>query len=264
LANKAWQPLGQYPLLAYTLLAASQAHGLSQTVLYTDDEAWQPWVTAFGLSWPSQPRPHSVSHAKASSVATVQHWVRQQQAEQQALPEWLMLLQPTSPLRCAHHIDAALALLSNALASSTSYDGVVSVATITKPLPWLLHQSEALLTPSPLPLQPLTQLLGEAQLPTQGQAFLPSGGFYLLKTQAWLALDPTRPLFEQGLRWLPFALPWWATVDVDTYDDLPQAQAALYATQQHYGLCLPWPKQLPPYVQPVGQKVEPSQLAQRK
>jgi hypothetical protein len=53
LANKAWQPLGQTPLLAYTLLAASQAHGLTQTMLYTDDEAWQPWVQAFGLSWPS-------------------------------------------------------------------------------------------------------------------------------------------------------------------------------------------------------------------
>jgi CMP-N-acetylneuraminic acid synthetase len=162
-----------------------------------------------------------------------------------------MLLQPTSPLRCAHHIDEALAILANALASTPTYDGVVSVATVTKPLPWLLHQAEALLKPDPLPLQPLTHLLGEAKLPAQGQTFLPSGGFYLLKTDAWLALDPTRPLFEQGLRWLPYALPWWATVDVDTPDDLPQAEAALFAAQHHYVLSLPWPRQLPPYVQPI-------------
>jgi CMP-N,N'-diacetyllegionaminic acid synthase len=250
LPNKAWCPLAGRPLLAYTLLAAQHSQTLSVTTLYTDDTAWRPWAEAFGIAWPSAPRPTHQSQAVTSSLATLQHWLRtaaqHHDNHHSAAPTWLALLQPTSPLRTAQQLDAALLALAQALAQGACVDGVVSVAPLAKPLAWLQYQplQHPGLTQGALP--PLQPLAGcGLALPEAAQWYWPSGAFYVLRSTHWLSLDPQRSLFDQGIRWLAEALPWWACVDVDTAADLEQAEAALAAAQRQGSWLGHWPEGLP-------------------
>ncbi len=109
------------PLLAYTCDAALASRGLTCTVLSTDDEEIAEVGRACGIEAPFL-RPTELAQDDTSSIAVVLHalqWFAENEGWQ---PDHVVLLQPTSPLRQAHHIDQAVDL-----AVQTGADTVVSV-----------------------------------------------------------------------------------------------------------------------------------------
>jgi len=115
--------LGGRPLLAYTADAALNARRLARTVLSTDDPAIAAAGRALGLDVPFT-RPAALAADDAPMLPVLIHAVDVLHRGG-FTADTVVLLQPTSPLRTAAHVDAALDLLE-----STGADSVVSVVEV--------------------------------------------------------------------------------------------------------------------------------------
>lgn len=121
--NKNLVPLCGRPLLAYTADAVRQSTRVTRTVVSTDDPAIAEAARGLGLEVPFA-RPAGLAADDAVMLPVVQHAL-QALRDSGFRPDAVVLLQPTSPLRRAEHIDAAIALLETSGAES-----VVSVVEV--------------------------------------------------------------------------------------------------------------------------------------
>jgi CMP-N,N'-diacetyllegionaminic acid synthase len=111
------------PLLAYTADAVRDCRRLSRTIVSTDDPAIAEAARTFGLEVPFM-RPPDLASDTALMAPVLQHAVVEM-ASRGFVVDAVVLLQPTSPLRRARHIDAAVDLLE-----SSGADSVVSVVEV--------------------------------------------------------------------------------------------------------------------------------------
>ena len=111
------------PLLAWTAEAACGCKRLQRTVLSTDDEEIAAAGRMLGLEVPFL-RPSELAHDDTPMLDVLQHLLNWLEAND-AKPDALVLLQPTSPLRRAEHIAAALRLFEEKRAAT-----VVSVTAV--------------------------------------------------------------------------------------------------------------------------------------
>jgi len=109
------------PLLTYTCDAALNSRGLARVVLSTDDEEIAGVGRESGVEVPFL-RPAELANDETPSVDVAEHAVRWLADREGWQAEVVVLLQPTSPLRQARHIDEALMLMDD-----TDIDTVVSV-----------------------------------------------------------------------------------------------------------------------------------------
>ena len=111
------------PLLAYTADAVRGSRRLTRTVVSTDDAAIAAQARSLGLEVPFM-RPAELADDAAPMLPVLQHAVREM-ADAGFQADAVVLLQPTSPLRRAEHIDAAIDLLE-----SSGADSVVTVVEV--------------------------------------------------------------------------------------------------------------------------------------
>jgi CMP-N-acetylneuraminic acid synthetase len=115
--------VGGRPLLWYTAEAARASRTLTHVIVSTDDVAIADAARGLGLDVPFL-RPAALAADDTPMLPVLQHAVAEM-AARQVIAETVVLLQPTSPLRRADHIDAAVSLLA-----STGADAVVSVVEV--------------------------------------------------------------------------------------------------------------------------------------
>lgn len=120
--NKNLAPLCGRPLLAYTADAAKASTKLTRTIVSTDDDR----IAACAKSMEVEVlmRPASLAADDSPMLPVLQHALTAMRA-QGFNADILVLLQPTSPLRRAEHIDAAVDCLQR-----TRGDSVVSVVEV--------------------------------------------------------------------------------------------------------------------------------------
>jgi len=117
-------PVAGKPLLAWTCEAALASKSLSRVVLSTDDEEIAEVGRAWGVEVPFL-RPAELATDTATSVDVALHALDWLEEHEGWHAEVIVLLQPTSPLRTATHIDEAVAVFNVAAA-----DTVVSVVPV--------------------------------------------------------------------------------------------------------------------------------------
>jgi len=99
-------PVMGKPLLQYTLEAATRSRYLTRAMLSSEDQEIRDFAARHGVA-SDYVRPAELATDEATTVDTVLHaleWLE----ERDELPDLLVLLQPTSPLRTSRHIDAAI------------------------------------------------------------------------------------------------------------------------------------------------------------
>ena len=109
------------PLIAYTIEAAQKSKLLSRCIVSTDSDEIAQVARKYGADVPFQ-RPASLAQDQSSSVDVVKHaltWLKDQNGERY---DYVMILQPTSPLRDADDIDASIEI-----AIKTKADSVMSM-----------------------------------------------------------------------------------------------------------------------------------------
>jgi CMP-N,N'-diacetyllegionaminic acid synthase len=112
------------PLLAYTCEAALGSKLITRVVLSTDDTEIAQVGRDCGVEVPFL-RPGELAGDDTPSLAVAQHAMRWLTEHERWTPDVLVLLQPTSPLRRARHVDEALERMAQAEA-----DTVVSVVEV--------------------------------------------------------------------------------------------------------------------------------------
>ncbi len=114
-------PLAGRPLIEYAITAGLNSKRSDRVIVSTDDEEIARVSRAAGAEVPFT-RPAELANESAPMVGVVRHalsWLTEHDSWQ---PDAVALLQPTSPLRTAAHVDTAVALLGD-----TGADTVVSV-----------------------------------------------------------------------------------------------------------------------------------------
>ena len=117
-------PLGGRPLIAYTCEAALGARRLDRVIISTDDAEIAGVAQALGAEVPFL-RPEALAADTVPMIDVLRHAVRSLEDRDGYCADIVVLLQPTSPLRQARHIDETVDLLLR-----TGADSVVSVVEV--------------------------------------------------------------------------------------------------------------------------------------
>ncbi|MBF0609653.1 MAG: acylneuraminate cytidylyltransferase family protein [Magnetococcales bacterium] len=214
LPGKNIRPLQGKPLLAWTVEAARACPLLDRVILSSDDETIMATAREWGCEVPFIRPPH-LADDKASMMDVIWHaW--------QALGKrhaWLVLLQPTSPLRWAADITACLEICLRGSAPAA-----VSMTATSKPPHWLVTLDEA---GHPYPLLPGDGLQRQRQelLTT----YLPNGAVYVANTY-WLAQTQTFITRETKVHIMPAE----RSVDIDSELDFRLCQLLLERGQHEH------------------------------
>lgn len=114
---------GGRPLIAHSIIAAREANRVDRVIVSTDDEGIASVARQWGAEVPFL-RPAELANDAAPMLGVLLHALSWLEAAGETV-EALALLQPTSPLRRANHVDAAVELFFRQRASS-----VVSVVEV--------------------------------------------------------------------------------------------------------------------------------------
>ena len=112
------------PLVVYTIEEAKKSNYLTHLVVSTEDEEIKNISLKYGAEVPFL-RPKELATDDALAIPTVQHTVITIEKIKNIKYNYVIMLQPTTPLRETEDIDKALAMLIEADA-----DGVISVVDV--------------------------------------------------------------------------------------------------------------------------------------
>ena len=218
--GKNTRTLAGKPLLVHTIDAAHQSGAFDRLILSTDDEAAASIARGRECEVPFV-RPAHLSADDTPHLPVMQHALTWLRDHDRYAPEWVMILQPTSPLRQAFHIREAIDL-----AVSSGADSVVGV----DELPAHYHPMRSLTVDDAgwahlfLGNQPVKRRPVRRQdMPT---AWVINGAIYLFRTA--VLFDPVEPsLYGDKVAAYPMSRPYG--LNIDEPDDWATAERALLA-----------------------------------
>jgi len=114
------------PLLEYTIKEAKRSKFIDKIILSTDNQKIANVAKACGAEVPFL-RPKKISTDFSPTIETVKHAIKFLITNQAYVPDIILLLQPTSPLRTAKLMDRSIRILKSSNASS-----VIAVSKIKK------------------------------------------------------------------------------------------------------------------------------------
>jgi len=109
--------IGPYPLIQFTITAALKAHLPGRICLTTDD----PEIREFGLSFPIESpflRPSDLAQDSSSTHSVIEHTLRWYKENDNYCPDYIILLQPTSPFRTPNNIIESFQLIESSTNNS--------------------------------------------------------------------------------------------------------------------------------------------------
>lgn len=203
--------INQRPLIFYAIDAALQAHSIDRTWVSTDDTEIAEVSRISGAEVPFM-RPANLADDAAPMLGVLRHALKWHEDNVGPL-EAVVLLQPTSPLRQAQHIDEAVALFRSSGASS-----VVSVMEV----PHQFNPSSVMLLREGV-LRPFVE---DGRLITRRQdkpcVFARNGPAVLVCHP-----DTLKASELYGPRCVPYVMSASVSIDIDTQDDLREVERAM-------------------------------------
>lgn len=199
------------PLIAWTIEAAKHSRSLRRVIVSTDDAE----IAEVGCQWGAEvpfTRPAELAGDTSPHVGVVLHaldWLAEHEGRE---PDWVMLLQPTSPLRTAEDIDAAIDL-----AERNETDAVVGV-TEPRHHPFLMHRMDEDGRLSKFMPSDLAYAARQSLPPV----FATNGAIYLIRSKC---LRSTGTLTPEGCHGL--VMPATRSLDIDSAEDLALAELVM-------------------------------------
>jgi CMP-N-acetylneuraminic acid synthetase len=199
---------GGRPLIAHSIVAAREANRVDRVIVSTDDEAIATVAREWGAEAPFL-RPAELANDTAPMLGVLLHALSWLEAAGETV-EALALLQPTSPLRRAAHVDAAVDLFF--LQRASSVVSVVEVPHAFNPVS-VMRLDDGLLHPY--------LASGAAITRRQDKPVV-----YARNGPAVLVSDPEtlRQGSLYGDRCVPLMMSAQESIDIDCKDDLEMAE----------------------------------------
>ena len=139
LPNKNIKLLSGKPMIAWTIEAALRSKYIDKVLISTDSPSIKEIAENYG-AWAPFLRPFELATDQAEMLDVASHaiqWVTENSAESY---EYIILLQPTAPLRDERHIDEAVARYFQK--KTEKYQCLVSVYSVSVKYNWLLRENE--------------------------------------------------------------------------------------------------------------------------
>ncbi|MEZ0395251.1 MAG: acylneuraminate cytidylyltransferase family protein [Anaerolineales bacterium] len=211
--HKNIRPVAGKPLIAYTIEAALAVRDcLHRIIVSTDDEQIAETARRWGAEVPFL-RPAELSGDRVPMVPVLQHAVGAIEAQDGLRLDWVLLLQPTAPLRAPADIRAALDL-----AARGGCDSVISVVQVFAVHPILMKRIE---DDRLLPFC-IEEKEGTRRQDYQPPAYMRNGAIYLTRRDV---------LMERGSIWgeviRPYLMPEERSLSIDSELDLKLADLLL-------------------------------------
>lgn len=209
--------VGGKPLIAWTIDAARESRWLTRTIVSTDSEEIAAVARECGADVPFL-RPPELARDETPHLPVLLHaldWMEQQAGFK---ADYLLVLQPTSPLRTAADIDAAIEL-----AREKDADSVIGMAEIHGHPYWcktLLPDGRLAPLVSPPP--------GSLRRQDLPKALMPNGAIYLARID-WFRQHET----FYGEKTFAYVMPPERSLDIDTPWELQLAQMIFRERQNH-------------------------------
>lgn len=213
--------LGGKPLIAWTIEAALQSKGLCRTIVTTDSAEIAEVSRRWGADVPFM-RPEKLAQDDTPHIPVVHHVINWLELHDRERPDYIMVLQPTSPFRNSSDIDAAIELAINADAAS-----VVSVEE-THHHPFLVKRisgSGFLDDYIPDAPQPGSHSIRRQELL---KAYFVNGAIYLTRREVSLE---ERTLLPRGT--LPYIMPIERSLQIDVNWELHVARLILEESNEY-------------------------------
>lgn len=219
LPGKNIRPLLNHPLIAYSIKAALDAKLVTRTIVTTDAEEIAAVAKQYGAEVPFK-RPAEVSGDLATDLQTFTQALNWLQEHEGYVPDYVVQLRPTSPVRLQGMIDVCIEkMLQQPEADSLR---IVTPAPITPYKMWVLQDEQQ-------PMQPLMQLPELEEFYNQPRQILPKvywqiGALDVIKTSVI-----TEQQKMSGNTILPYVLDNTFAVDIDDIASFDKAAAVIEA-----------------------------------
>lgn len=192
------RPVAGKPLIAWTVEAALGSRVIDRVVLTTDNDEIAEVAASFGCEVPFR-RPAELASDETDTLDAVLHALDNLDKSY----DWLVLLQPTSPLRLSADIDSAVEACLAAGAASC-----VSVTDVEKPPAWMYTLRDNR-------LQPLLDSNVAARRQVAPKAFALNGAVYVIRVDH---LRRIRSFVDADT--VAYIMPRERSIDVDVELDL--------------------------------------------
>jgi len=202
--------LGGIPLIGHSIRAALNATRIQRVIISTDSQEIADYATGCGVRT-TRLRPADLADDDASSVDVVKHEINAHSSETGERFEHIVLLQPTSPLRTASHIDEAA---TRYLAAGASC--LISVCEVAASHPDYMYRERGGLLDK--------FLSGDVGTPRQRleKLYLRNGAIYITSVTHF---DETGRLVSSRPAY--YVMDRKSSINIDDPDDLVIAQALL-------------------------------------
>ncbi len=206
--------LGGKPLIVWSIEAAKKSRLIDRVIVSTDSEEIAEVARAAGAEVPFL-RPAEISQDLTPDTPVFEHTLTWLKEHDNFVPEFIVHLRPTGPLRTAEEIDEAIEML----AADPDADSVRSVEEPPKP-PFKMWEPEGSY------IKPFAELRGMKDFHTMPRQMLPK----VYQTTADIGVMRTRTVLEKksviGDRVIPYFLKR-PTIDIDHPIDFEIAEMLL-------------------------------------
>jgi CMP-N-acetylneuraminic acid synthetase len=120
------------PMIAWSIYAARSSKYIDRTIVSTEDQEIRDISVNYGAEIPFM-RPQELAKDDTPSVDPILYTLKKLSYEKNRKYDFILLLQPTSPLRNENHIDEAIETLINSL---NEFDSLTSVTELEHPIYW--------------------------------------------------------------------------------------------------------------------------------
>lgn len=134
-------PLAGHPLLSWSVAAAQQSQLVDRVIVSTDSEEYAAIARSYGAETPFI-RPAELAADHVGDLEVVRHTCEWLAAHENKLPELIVFLRPTTPLRDPNQIDAAV----RALRASPRATSLRSAHQLAEPIQKMMGEKDGFLT----------------------------------------------------------------------------------------------------------------------
>lgn len=197
------------PLIAYTIDAAKRSRRLTHFLVSSEDDEIIRVAKLYGAPVPFV-RPMELATDQAPSLPVVQHAVAEMEARENVKFDYVVLLQPTTPMRLPQDIDAAVDKII-----ATGADSVVSVCDVDAYHPARMRQivDDRLVE---LPIKEPREMARRQDLPP---IYIRNGAVYVARRD--LVMEENSMIGKVSR---PYVMPVERSVNIDGKLDLLMAQ----------------------------------------
>lgn len=197
------------PLILWTIEPALKSKYIAKIVVSTEDEE----IADLSITYRAEviKRPVELAGDNSATIDVVKHVIEALKEKENYIPEIIVLLQPTSPLRTTEDIDNTIELFED-----NDCESVISVCEVKKPLYWNFKIEGGYLEP----------IFGVQYFKMRRQdiekTYVPNGAIYISKPRT---LYKYKSFYCK--RTIPYVMPLERSIDIDEEIDFKLAEFLL-------------------------------------